>query len=73
MRRKKNAVLRRSRAMVTSPRLWKPRLVFWIGALATGLVSAGFALLADEAQHLFSSRTRSMHRRDATQRTFCAY
>ena len=40
--------------MVTSPRLWRPRLVFWIGALATGVISTGFALLADEAQHIFA-------------------
>ncbi|WEX07182.1 chloride channel protein [Chelativorans sp. AA-79] len=50
--RSKFRVLRRSRALVVSPRLWKPRLVFWLGALATGLISTGFAYLADEA-HLF--------------------
>ena len=40
--------------MVTSPRLWRPRLVFWIGALATGIISTGFAFMADEAQHIFA-------------------
>lgn len=54
-RKSKNALLRRSRALVISPRLWKPRLVFWVGALATGVVSAGFAYLADGAQHLFTA------------------
>ncbi|WP_233192971.1 chloride channel protein [Acidimangrovimonas sediminis] len=39
--------------MVTSKRQWKSRLVFWIGALAIGAVSAAFARLADEAQILF--------------------
>lgn len=62
-RKSKNAMLRRSRAMVTSPRLWKPRMVFWIGALATGVVSAGFAFLADQAQHLFAAVTHDGWRR----------
>lgn len=39
--------------MVISPRVWKPRLVFWAGALAVGVGSAAFAHLADEAQALF--------------------
>ncbi|MGO4286922.1 chloride channel protein, partial [Bosea sp. TAB14] len=47
-------LLRRSRALVVTPRYWRQRLVFWLGALAIGLVSAGFARLADEAQQLFS-------------------
>ncbi|MBN9444599.1 chloride channel protein [Bosea sp. (in: a-proteobacteria)] len=47
-------ILRRSRTLVITPRYWRQRLVFWLGALAIGLVSAGFAQLADEAQHLFS-------------------
>ncbi|WP_376874319.1 chloride channel protein [Albirhodobacter sp. R86504] len=47
------ATVRRSRALMRSPRLWKSRLVFWIGALAIGAISAGFALAADEAQHFF--------------------
>lgn len=46
-------LVRRSRAMVISPRVWKPRLVFWAGALAVGVGSAAFAHLADEAQALF--------------------
>ena len=51
------ATLRRSRALVISPRLWKSRLVFWVGALAIGAMSAGFALAADEAQHFFVAMT----------------
>lgn len=48
-------ILRRSRTLVVTPRYWRQRLVFWLGALAIGIVSAGFARLADEAQHLFSA------------------
>ncbi len=47
--------LRRSRTLATSPRFWKPRLVFWVGALAIGIISAGFAWVADAAQALFDS------------------
>ena len=50
-------MMRRSSALVTSSRLWKIRLVFWAGALATGVISAAFALMADWAQDLFSSVT----------------
>lgn len=50
-------MMRRSSALVTSSRLWKIRLVFWAGALATGVISAAFALMADWAQELFSSVT----------------
>ncbi|MGN6465117.1 MAG: chloride channel protein, partial [Rhizobiaceae bacterium] len=46
-------LVRRSRALMTSPRLWKPRLVFWFGALAIGGIGAGFASLANVAQALF--------------------
>lgn len=49
----RTGVLRRSRALIASRALWKTRLVFWAGALATGLVSVVFAVLADEAQSLF--------------------
>jgi len=53
------AMLRRSRAMVSSRRLWRTRLVFWTGALAIGAISAGFAIAADEAQRLFAWMTRA--------------
>jgi H+/Cl- antiporter ClcA len=38
-------------------RHWRPRLVFWLGALAIGVTSAAFAWLADYAQHLFAAAT----------------
>lgn len=41
------------RAMWVRKRVWKPRLVFWVGALCIGLVSVGFATLADAAQDAF--------------------
>ena len=39
--------------MFLSRRLWHRRLVFWGGAIATGLVGAGFAIAANQAGHLF--------------------
>lgn len=53
----RTGAMRRSSSLVTSSRLWKARLVFWAGALATGLISALFAVLADEAQGMFSFLT----------------
>lgn len=50
-------MVRRSRAMMVSPRLWKPRLVFWIGALAAGVVGAGFAAVCNQAQFAFADLT----------------
>ena len=49
----RSGMMRRSSALVTSSKLWKSRLVFWAGALATGVISAAFALMADDAQDLF--------------------
>jgi H+/Cl- antiporter ClcA len=46
-------MLRRTRAMWGSRRVWQPRLVFWSGAVAVGLVSVLFAKLADIAQSGF--------------------
>jgi H+/Cl- antiporter ClcA len=46
-------MLRRTRAMWGSRRVWQPRLVFWIGAVLVGLVSVLFAELADVAQSGF--------------------
>ncbi|OQP87321.1 chloride channel protein [Rhizobium rhizosphaerae] len=54
---RKSKILRRSRILWASPALWRPRLVFWCGALAIGLVSVAFAKLADLAQHLFGRVT----------------
>ncbi len=52
-------LLRRSRVIWGSFSLWRPRLVFWCGALAIGLVSVGFARLADLAQKAFAGLTAS--------------
>ena len=49
----KSRMVRRSRAMWVSRRVWQPRIVFWAGAIAIGLISVLFAVLADEAQALF--------------------
>lgn len=46
-------LLRRSRVIWGSFSVWKPRLVFWCGALAIGVISVGFAKLADLAQNAF--------------------
>jgi H+/Cl- antiporter ClcA len=53
----RRGMMRRSSALITSSRLWKSRLVFWAGALMTGVISAGFAVMADEAQGLFFAVT----------------
>ncbi|MBB3945078.1 H+/Cl- antiporter ClcA [Rhizobium skierniewicense] len=52
-------MFRRSRVMWGSWRVWKPRAVFWTGALAVGVISVAFAKMADWAQHLFVSVTSS--------------
>lgn len=57
--RRKPRMFRRSRVFWASFSLWRPRLVFWCGALAIGLVSVGFARLADLAQTVFSGITAS--------------
>lgn len=54
---RKNSMLRRSQAMWGNRRVWRPRLVFWAGALAIGVISVAFAKLADMAQHLFHVMT----------------
>lgn len=56
---KKMKMFRRSRVMWGSWRIWKPRAVFWTGALAVGVISVAFAKMADWAQHLFVSVTSS--------------
>lgn len=53
----RSRVLRRSRMLVGSSRHWRARLVFWLGAVAIGVISAGFAKVADLAQVLFASIT----------------
>jgi len=46
--------LRRPQALFLSRRLWRRRLVFWGGAVVTGLVGAGFAIAANGASALFA-------------------
>ena len=46
---------RRSRLFRISFDVWKPRMIFWIGACAIGVVSVAFARLADGAQQLFAA------------------
>lgn len=50
---RKVSFLRRSRAMWGNTRVWRPRLVFWAGAIAIGVISVLFAKLADLAQETF--------------------
>lgn len=52
-------LLRRSRVFWGSFSLWRPRLVFWCGALAIGVISVAFAELADQAQKVFGRLTSS--------------
>ena len=56
---RKPKLLRRSRVVLGSINLWRPRLVFWTGALAIGVISVGFAKLADLAQRAFAGVTSS--------------
>ncbi|HWK44735.1 MAG TPA: chloride channel protein [Stellaceae bacterium] len=41
------------RRLWLSPRLWRRRIVFWLGAIAVGIVSVGFARASEEAQAVF--------------------
>jgi len=45
--------LRRTRRKLLSPRAWKVRLVFWLGAVIVGVICALFAELAEWANHVF--------------------
>ena len=36
-----------------SPRLWRRRIVFWLGAIAVGVVGVGFARASEQAQGVF--------------------
>ncbi|MDR7029644.1 chloride channel protein [Rhizobium rosettiformans] len=53
----KSKLVRRSRVFRGSLGLWRPRLVFWTGALAIGVTSVGFAWMADFAQETFHHTT----------------
>ena len=46
-------LIRRSRHVWGSRRLWQQRLVFWTGGLLVGVAAVGFAFLADAAQQMF--------------------
>ncbi|WP_354432989.1 chloride channel protein [Martelella mangrovi] len=46
-------MVRRTRVMWGSWRIWQPRLVFWVGALMIGVISVFFARAADYAYELF--------------------
>ncbi|WP_337184096.1 chloride channel protein [Shinella sp.] len=52
---RKSKLFRRSRVLWGSFPLWRQRAVFWIGAIAIGVVSVAFAELADLAQKAFAS------------------
>ncbi|MGZ2430327.1 chloride channel protein [Rhizobium sp. BK456] len=56
---RKSRLLRRSRVLWGSLALWRPRLIFWFGACAIGIISVGFARLADLAQRAFAGITAS--------------
>lgn len=56
---RKSRLLRRSRVLWGSLALWRPRLIFWFGAFAIGVISVGFARLADLAQRAFAGMTTS--------------
>ncbi|MGO4568122.1 chloride channel protein [Rhizobium sp. 2YAF20] len=55
----KSKLARRSRVFRGSFDVWKPRLVFWIGAIAIGVTSVAFAKVADLAQQSFAVITTS--------------
>ncbi|MBX5154732.1 chloride channel protein [Rhizobium lentis] len=56
---RKSRLFRRSRVLWGSFSLWRPRLIFWFGAFAIGIISVGFARLADLAQRGFAGVTAS--------------
>jgi chloride channel protein, CIC family len=53
--------LRRSRRKLFSLKAWKVRLVFWVGAVLVGCVSAMFAILSLKADLLFQRITTVSH------------
>ena len=58
---RKYPMLRRTRVLWGSRRVWQPRLVFWSGAIAVGLISVLFAKLADLAQVGFHMMVNGGH------------
>ncbi|WP_104666917.1 chloride channel protein [Ensifer adhaerens] len=55
--KRKLRILRRSKVVLGSRGQWRTRVVFWSGAMAIGVVSVGFAELADLAQAMFARFT----------------
>jgi H+/Cl- antiporter ClcA len=55
MKLPRNKSLRRIRRLMLSPKMWRRRLVFWLGAIAIGVAASGFAMMADRAQDAFSA------------------
>ncbi len=53
--------LRRSRRKLFSLKAWKVRLVFWIGAILVGCISALFAILSEKADMMFHQITAAGH------------
>ncbi|MGD2119445.1 MAG: chloride channel protein [Chromatiales bacterium] len=51
--------IRRSKRRLFSPKAWKIRLVFWLGAILVGLICALFAELAEFANGLFLNISKS--------------
>jgi H+/Cl- antiporter ClcA len=56
---RKVKLLRRIKVMRGKRGMWRARLVFWIGALATGIVSVLFAKASDMALEIFHGVTTS--------------
>jgi H+/Cl- antiporter ClcA len=48
------ARFRRTRRQLTSSRVWRTRLVFWLGAVLVGLAATALAIGSDHAGHIFS-------------------
>jgi H+/Cl- antiporter ClcA len=57
--RRRSKFLRRGRVLWGPLSAWRPRVVFWCGAIAIGVVSVAFARLADLAQLAFETITSS--------------
>ena len=51
----------RSGRRLFAPHVWKPRLIFWGGALAVGATAALFATASEYANHLFHQITAPSH------------
>ena len=54
-------VLRRSRVLFGNSNLWRQRFVFWVGAMAIGVISVSFARAADWGQTMFDGLIAHNH------------